>query len=164
MATFSMIGLERVFDDAPAEARIRHASCLLADVAWQANPDFRADRAVEMALHGNWVGVDAAGRVMMAQALSSSFGRDNLPDPLVEELCTGAQLGRAREWGLAIRLGQRLCGGVGSILKQTRLSLKANAVRLHVAASDAALVNDGVHRRLLRLATALDRPPEVVEE
>ena len=153
-----------LFDDLPAEARIRHASCLLADVAWQANPDFRADRAVEMALHGNWVGVDAAGRVMMAQALSSSFGRDNLPDPLVDELCTGAELGRAREWGLAIRLGQRLCGGVGSILKQTRLSLKANAVRLHVAASDAALVNDGVHRRLSRLGSALDRPPEVVEE
>ena len=101
---------------------------------------------------------------MMAQALSSSFGRDNLPDPLVENLCTGAQLDRAREWGLAIRLGQRLCGGVGSILKQTRLSLKAGELRLHVATSEAALVNDGVLRRLSRLATALDRQPEVIEE
>ena len=49
------------FDDLPAMSRIRHASCLLTDVAWQATPDFRADRGVEMALHGNWVGVDAAG-------------------------------------------------------------------------------------------------------
>lgn len=153
-----------LFDDVPETARIRHASCLLADVAWQANPDFRADRAVEMALHGNWVAVDGTGRVMMAQALSSSFGRDNLPDPFVEELCTPEQVARAREWGLAIRLGQRLCGGVGSILKQTRLGRKSNAVRLHVASSDAALVNDGVRRRLSRLAAALDRQPEVVED
>jgi len=29
-----------------------------------------------MALHGNWVAVTPAGRVIMAQALSSNFGRD----------------------------------------------------------------------------------------
>ena len=49
--------------------RLRLAACLLADVAWQANPDFRADRAIDMALHGNWVAIDPAGRVMLAQAL-----------------------------------------------------------------------------------------------
>ena len=27
-----------------------------------------------MALHGNWVAIDAPGRVMLAQALFSSFG------------------------------------------------------------------------------------------
>ena len=31
---------------------------MLADVAWQAHPDFRAERGVDMALHGNWVGID----------------------------------------------------------------------------------------------------------
>ena len=39
-----------IFDDGPAAARIRLAACLLADVAWAAHPDFRAERGVEMAL------------------------------------------------------------------------------------------------------------------
>ncbi|HZU50534.1 MAG TPA: Ppx/GppA family phosphatase, partial [Sphingomicrobium sp.] len=67
-------------DDHPEMRRLRLASCLLADVAWQANPGFRADRGIEMALHGNWVAVTPGGRVIMAQALTANFGRDRLPD------------------------------------------------------------------------------------
>jgi exopolyphosphatase/guanosine-5'-triphosphate,3'-diphosphate pyrophosphatase len=62
------------FDDDVERSRLRLASCQLADVAWQAHPDFRAERGVDMALHGNWVGIDGPGRVMIAQALFSSFG------------------------------------------------------------------------------------------
>ena len=151
-----------IFDDSPAEARIRHASCLLADVAWQASPDFRADRAVEMALHGNWVGVDAAGRVMMAQALSSSFGHDGLPDTALERLCSQDELERARQWGLATRLAQRLSGGVGSVLKRTSLGIDNRALQLTVRRGEEALVGDTVERRLVRLAGMLGLEPVVV--
>jgi len=151
-----------VFDDPPEMSRIRHASCLLTDVAWQATPDFRADRGVEMALHGNWVGVDAPGRVLMAQALSSSFGRDKLPNGSLAELCDPDELYRAQCWGLAIRLGQRLSGGVGSVLHSTSLSVYGDVFRLHVRAKDSALVSDGVQRRLSRLAEAMDGKADIV--
>jgi exopolyphosphatase/guanosine-5'-triphosphate,3'-diphosphate pyrophosphatase len=151
-----------LFDDAPAMARLRLASCLLADVAWQANPGFRADRAIEMALHGNWVAVTPAGRVIMAQALSANFGRDRLPDPRLMTLCKEGQLERAHCWGLAMRLGQRLSGGVGSVLRRTRLSAEDVTVRLHVRRSEQALIGDAVERRLARLAEALGRMPEIV--
>ena len=150
------------FDDSPALARIRHASCLLTDVAWQATPDFRADRGVEMALHGNWVGVDAPGRVMMAQALSSSFGRDKLPNGSLAQLCTADEINRSQCWGHAIRLGQRLSGGVGSVLQSTRLSLDADALCLHVRKGESALISDGVRRRLARLAEAIGRSARVI--
>jgi exopolyphosphatase/guanosine-5'-triphosphate,3'-diphosphate pyrophosphatase len=149
------------FDDPPPLARIRHASCLLTDVAWQATPDFRADRGVEMALHGNWVGVDAPGRVMMAQALSSSFGRDKLPNGSLAELCTPEEIARAQCWGMAIRLGQRLSGGVGSVLQSTSLSRDSEVLCLNVSADERALVSDGVQRRLSRLAEALGRTAKV---
>ena len=68
-----------LFDGPLEQERLRLASCLLADVAWQAAPMFRADRGVEMALHGDWTAVDAAGRVMMAQALTSNFGATGCP-------------------------------------------------------------------------------------
>jgi exopolyphosphatase/guanosine-5'-triphosphate,3'-diphosphate pyrophosphatase len=148
--------LAPLFEDEPRMHRLRLASCLLADVAWQANPGFRADRSVEMALHGNWVAVDAAGRVMMAQALSSAFGGERL-EPKLCQLCSEEALRRADAWGEAIRLGQRLSGGVGAVLKRTRLSNANGAVTLHVKRGEEALVGDQVERRLLRLAEKLGR-------
>jgi exopolyphosphatase/guanosine-5'-triphosphate,3'-diphosphate pyrophosphatase len=150
-----------VFDDAPAMRRLRLASCLLADVAWQANPGFRADRGMEMALHGNWVAVSPAGRVIMAQALSANFGRDRLPDPRLATLCKDEQLKRAHSWGLAMRLGQRLSGGVGAVLRRTRLSAADGAIRLHVKRGEEALIGDAVERRLARLAETLGCAPEI---
>jgi exopolyphosphatase/guanosine-5'-triphosphate,3'-diphosphate pyrophosphatase len=150
-----------LFDDEPAMRRLRLASCLLADVAWQANPGFRADRGIEMALHGNWVAVNPPGRVIMAQALSSNFGRERLPDARLSSLCKEEQLRRAHCWGVAMRLGQRLSGGVGSVLRRTSLEEVNGAVQLTVRRGEEALVGDQVERRLLRLAEALGREPVI---
>ena len=150
-----------LFDDPPETQRLRLAACLLADVVWQANPGFRAGRAVEMALHGNWVAVDAAGRAIMAQALCATFGGDRL-DERIADLCTGDQLQRARSWGEAMRLGQRLSGGVGAVLKRTSLSVHNGAIQLHVRRGEEALAGDQVERRLLRLAETLGREAAVL--
>jgi exopolyphosphatase/guanosine-5'-triphosphate,3'-diphosphate pyrophosphatase len=151
-----------IFDDEPAEARIRLAACLLADVAWQAHPDFRAERGVEMALHGNWVGVDACERVAIAQALFSNFGGGrSFSEPRVAALCPAAMLERAYRWGLAMRLGQRLSGGLAGSLERSRLSRQDGILRLTLRPGDEALYGEAVARRLERLATALDCRPEV---
>jgi exopolyphosphatase/guanosine-5'-triphosphate,3'-diphosphate pyrophosphatase len=150
-----------LFEDEPALRRLRLAACLLADVAWQANPGFRSERAIELALHGNWVSVNPAGRVIMAQALATSFGADRLPDARLGLLCREADLKRARCWGLAMRLGQRLSGGVGSVLKRTSLEAANGAVQLNVRRGEEALVGDQVERRLLRLAQGLGCEPVV---
>ena len=63
-------------DDSSGAARLRLAACLLADIAWNAHPDFRAERAVDTAIHGNWVGIDASGRALLGRALGSAFGGD----------------------------------------------------------------------------------------
>jgi exopolyphosphatase/guanosine-5'-triphosphate,3'-diphosphate pyrophosphatase len=153
-----------LFDDAPPMRRLRLASCLLADVAWQANPGFRADRGIEMALHGNWVAVNPAGRVIMAQALSANFGRDRLPDPRLMTLTKDEQLIRAHCWGVAMRLGQRLSGGVSSVLKRTRLSASDGTISLHVRRGEEALVGNQVERRFVRLAELLGCEPVIVSE
>ena len=150
-----------LFDDGPAMRRLRLASCLLADVAWQSNPGFRADRGIEMALHGNWVAVSPGGRVIMAQALSANFGRDRLPDARLTQLCKEEQLKRAHLWGLAMRLGQRLSGGVGSVLKRTSLAAGDGTVELGVRRGEEALIGDAVERRLLRLADLLGCKPVI---
>jgi exopolyphosphatase/guanosine-5'-triphosphate,3'-diphosphate pyrophosphatase len=98
----------------------------------------------------------------MAQALSSNFGREKLPDSKLAQLCAEDDLRRAHQWGLAMRLGQRLSGGVASVLDHTGLSADAEAVRLHVLRSEQALVGEPVKRRLTRLGEALGCKTEVV--
>ena len=150
-----------LFDDTPAMRRLRLASCLLADVAWQAHPDFRADRGIEMALHGNWVAVSPAGRVIMAQALSANFGRDELPDSRLRHLCKEDHLRRAHCWGQAMRVGQRLSGGVASVLERTGLSAGEGVIQLVVPRGEESLAGDAVERRFVRLAELLGCEPAV---
>ncbi|WP_419808216.1 Ppx/GppA family phosphatase [Sphingomonas sp.] len=151
--------LQPLFDrDPPAAARLRNAACQLADVGWRANPEFRAERSVEVALHGNWVGIDAAGRAQVAQALHASMGGQGVPAPL-ERLAGKGQRDRATAWGLAMRLGQRLSGGLAGPLRRSRLSADEGTVTLHLAAEDRALYGEAVERRHAALATSLGRLP-----
>ena len=150
-----------LFDDPPEHARLRLAACLLADVAWNAHPDFRAERGLEMALHGNWVGVDACGRVMIAQALFANFGGGRLPEKAVAALCPPALLERATLWGLAMRLGQRLSGGLAASLERSTLSCGDGVLRLALRKGEEALYGETVDRRLKRLAAALRCKSEV---
>ncbi|MGL4312655.1 MAG: Ppx/GppA family phosphatase, partial [Sphingomonas sp.] len=144
-------------DDSPDHARLRHAACLLADVGWHANPEFRAERGVEIALHGNWVAIDAAGRAIMAQALFTALGGGtSTPDPL-PLLASPADLARARQWGLAMRLGQRLSGGVAAPLQRSRLEADEAKLTLFLEQGDLPLYGETVERRHKALAAAFDR-------
>ena len=147
--------------DSPAQARLRLMACLLADVGWRANPEFRAERGVEIALHGNWVAIDAHGRAVVAQALFTSLGGGTtIPAPL-DTLASPAELKRAISWGLAMRLGQRLSGGLAGPLQRSRLADDGEVVTLNVSPDDLALYGDAVERRHAALAVALGREPIV---
>ncbi|HEY0327205.1 MAG TPA: Ppx/GppA family phosphatase, partial [Allosphingosinicella sp.] len=151
-----------VFDDTPGGARIRLAACLLSDIAWAAHPDFRAERGIDMALHGDWVAIDAPGRVMLAQALFANFGGDGFPYPAMAALCWEGALRRARQWGLAMRLAQRLSAGVEAPLRDSSLRIEGDELVLRLPSKDSALLGETVERRLKSLAASLDKKPRSV--
>ncbi len=138
-------------------ARLRHAACLLGDVGWMANPELRAERGLDIALYGNWVGVDARGRAMIAHALYTSFGGGNTPAPLVAQLSSPEDCATAAAWGLAMRLGQRLSGGVAGPLEVSALALDATHLTLSLPAEHALLYGEAVERRHKQLAAVLGR-------
>lgn len=142
-------------EDSGAWRRIRRAACLLADVGWRANPDFRSERGVEIALHSNWVGITAAERAMLAQALHSNFGGGMSLLPGMERLAAPQALKRAMLWGLAIRLGQRLSGGVEGPLLASRLEMAGDVLELRLRGVDADLFGEAVERRQRQLAQAM---------
>lgn len=154
--------LTPLFDgEAPEDVRLRHAACLLGDVGWRANPDFRAERAMETAVHGNWVGIDARGRAMMAQTLFTSFGGGAAPIPGLTSLAGEGDLLRAVRWGLAIRLCQRLSGGVAGPLKRSRIAAEGESLVLTLDPAEVGLYGEAVERRHKQLAIAMGLDPRV---
>jgi exopolyphosphatase/guanosine-5'-triphosphate,3'-diphosphate pyrophosphatase len=79
----------------------------------------------------------------------------------VAALCTPDELKRASLWGLAMRLGQRLSGGVAAGLERSALEIHEGALRLKLKERYEALYGETVERRLRNLALALGLKPEV---
>ncbi len=148
-------------DDDPPALRLRLAACLMSDFAWNAHPDFRAERAVDLALHGNWVGIDAHGRAVLGRTLCAAFGGDKCFDAKVAALLDSREEERCAAWGKAIRLAQRLSGGTETTLARTSIAVMEDKVVLDVPARYAALAGEAVEQRLKQLAKAIGRTAEI---
>ncbi len=148
-------------DEDAASARLRHAACLLSDVSWKANPDFRAERGVDVALHGNWIAIDSAGRAVIAQALFTNFGGGQLTPTEIAHLADPQALVAAVRWGLAMRFGQRLSGGVAEPLAVSSLAVQGQRLVLRLPHAQRGLVGDVVERRHKALAAAFGLHPAV---
>jgi len=147
--------IDALFADDPAPMRrLRHAVCMLHGTGWASNPEFRALSGEELAIHGNWVGVTASDRAVMGMALFVGMGGATEPG-ILSQLASPEELHRARRWGLAIRLAQRLSGGAPAILHQVRLERGPDRLTLHLPTALASLAEAVLNRRLNALATAL---------
>lgn len=147
-------------DDDPPARRLRLAACLMSDFAWNAHPDFRAERAVDLALHGNWVGIDAHGRAVLGRTLCAAFGGDKGFDSRVAALLDAREEERCAAWGRAIRLAQRLSGGTEA-LSRTSIALRDKKIILDVPKRHAALIGEAVEQRLRQLGKTLSRAVEI---
>jgi len=147
--------------ESDTDKRIRLAACLLADTGWRAHPEFRAERGLEMALHGNWVGIESNGRGRMAQALFTNFGGGvGLVEKLVN-LCSKKELEQAARWGLAMRFGQRLSGGVAEPLRLSEVAVEDNRLILALDKGDSELYSQPVAKRHRQLADAFGKQAEM---
>lgn len=137
------------------DARLCRAACLLADSVWNVNPEYRADHALDHALDGNWPGVNASDRAIIAAALwTVHAGKRVLPEMLMQLAKPGA-LAQAVIWGLAIRLAQRLDGGSGAALADSRIDGDGDTLCLHLSGQAIRLRSNSVQRRLQALGDGL---------
>lgn len=151
-----------IFDGDRGEMqRLCKAACNLSDVAWRANPDFRAARGLDFALHGNWVGIGPAGRELIGQAIWSCFGGGTGAYPGFGGLADEADRQRAASWGQALRLAQRLSGGTAAVLTRSGLRREGSKLMLDLSPEAAAFSGEQVEKRLRQLAEGLDCDHEV---
>ena len=148
--------LDQLFGDEPRElSRLREAVCLLRGTGWASNPDFRAMGGEELALHGNWSGIDAADRAVMAMALFVGMGGGESAPAILGQLAEPTELDRARAWGHAIRLAQRIGGGAPDLLQRTGLRLDDGTLTVALPAGQHVLIDEALTRRAQRLARSL---------
>ncbi len=148
-------------DDDPPARRLRLAACLMSDFAWNAHPDFRAERAVDLALHGNWVGIDAHGRAVLGRTLCAAFGGDKGFDKKVVALLDAREEVRCSAWGRAIRLAQRLSAGTEATLRRTSIALEKERIVLRIPKRHAELVGEAVEQRLKQLGKSTGRSASI---
>ncbi len=156
--------ISTLFDnEGTSEKRIRRAFCNLSDVAWMANPDFRAEWALEIGLHGRWSAISGRERDMLGQALFSCFGGGAKLYPNGGKLANAAEMRRAIIWGLSARLAQRLSGGRIETLSKTRLLSNENMLILKCDKDYLNLIGESVSKRLSQLASFMNKDIQVIE-
>jgi len=143
----------------PKTDRLHYAACVLSDIAWRGHPDFRAERAVEIMLHGRWLGVNHAERAYIAVVLNAVYGekRDAKHIKKARLVLSDEEENGARSLGFAIRLAQRLSGGAVTALDVSHLTMSDSVITLWIDKKYPDLRGEIVTRRLAALAKYFDR-------
>nr|WP_255460780.1 exopolyphosphatase [Novosphingobium sp. ERN07] len=138
-----------------ARTPLGRAALALCLAAGRVEPNLRRGLPADWGLAKRWVGVDNAGRAMLAAALRGSVGKvqkDAVAEPWAR-LAPSAALAEARGLGLAARLCRRMSAGSAAVIRSTRLTVEGGHLRLTSAVPQ--LIGDGSSRDLKELAQHL---------
>ena len=154
--TDRLFGSARI-EESAEETRLRHAACLLSDIAWRAHPDYRGEEALEAIAYANVAGIDHVGRAFLALAVYHRYvgAGDDRGMVRLRPLLTAKLLERARLVGLACRLAYVLSASVPGVLPQIALTVRGKQLVLTLPEALAALEGRRVHGRLRQLAKLL---------
>lgn len=135
-------------DETPEQTAIRTAACLVSGGGLEEESEARAEHALDVALLGAWIGIDARGRELLAQALYTAWGGKGRPDAIDETHSL------AMRWGEAIRLAERLGANHSAPLSHGGLSRQGKDVVLTLRHADEALYGDIVRKQHRTVAAA----------
>ncbi len=145
------------------QKRLRHAACLLSDIGWHAHPDYRGVQSLNLVAHGNFVGVDHAGRAFLALTVyyrNEGTIKDELSQSLIE-LVDKDMVKRARILGSAFRAAHMVSAAMPGVLPNTPLSYEGNRLVWSLPEPYSNLDGERVDRRIKDLAGLLDREAEI---
>ena len=144
--------------EGPAERRLRHAVCLLSDIAWRDHPDYRGEQAFDRILRLPIGGIEHRERVFAAAAVAARYAGTLEPTgQTVLRLVDEPRLGQALILGLGLRLAYSLSGATRRLLKETSLRLAADRLTLVLPKNGAVMYGEAVDRRLEVLGRAIGR-------
>jgi len=150
-------------DENETEKRLRHAACLLSDIAWRAHPEYRAQRAVNVVTQAPFVSIDHPGRAFLSLAIvlrhEGMEGVDVVAD--LRSLLTTRLFLRARVLGAAMRVAYLMSASMPGVLPRTALRLDCETLRVLLPRDLADLASDRVLNRLKGLGRLLGVETEI---
>ena len=149
--------------ETPEQRRLRHAACLLSDIGWRAQPDYRGIQSLNLVAHGTFVGVDHPGRAFLALTVyyrNEGVVKDEFSQRLVE-LVDKDMLKRARILGAAFRAAHMVAAAMPGVLTNTPIAYEGNRLVWTLPDPYSNLEGERVIRRFKALAELLDRDGEI---
>ena len=145
------------------ERRLRHAACMMADISWRANPDYRSGRALTIISQAAIVGVDHPGRLFLALAVFFRYQGINAKHAPREfiDLIPEDWLERARILAGAMRLAYVLTGAMTGVLPKIKLFIDGKKLVLDMPKKLSDLYGESVAKKLNQLADAMGLEAEI---
>jgi exopolyphosphatase/guanosine-5'-triphosphate,3'-diphosphate pyrophosphatase len=142
--------------EAPEDARIRQAACLMSDIGSHDHPDYRAEQAFLRVLRQPGIALDHHTRAFLGTVLALRYDADLTADFLApaRALLDPLSLHRAECIGFAFRLAYTLSGGTPDLLAAAHLRRTEGDLTLSLMEGAGVFASDSVMRRLDRLAQA----------
>jgi exopolyphosphatase/guanosine-5'-triphosphate,3'-diphosphate pyrophosphatase len=149
-------------EESAEETRLRHAACLLSDIAWRAHPDYRGEQSYDLVANAAVVGLDHPSRAYLALAASyRHVSCEQEVSPQARSLVSARQLDRARLLGSAMRVAYIVSAAMPGVLSRTPMTVQKGKVVLTLPSDLAALNSDRLQTRLRQFARLLGGDPEV---
>lgn len=144
-------------DETPEETRLRHAACLLSDVARYVHTEYRVERGLDLVAEANMTGVNHADRIFLALSVYFRYGgsADNESAPLLS-LAGERVLERTRILGAAFRLANLISAGTAGVIYNTPVHRKGKKLVVDLGPPYNMLDGDRVRRRAESLASLLN--------
>lgn len=146
-----------LIDETVEEKRLRHAACLLSDIAWRAHPEYRAQRALNVVTQGPFVSIDHPGRAFLSMAIVLRHEGPEGDDAIAElrSILTTRLFLRARVLGAAMRVAYLLSASMPGVLPRTTMRLAEATLKLSLPSELTDLASDRVLNRLKSLGRLL---------
>jgi len=150
-------------DETDRERRLRRAACLVADIGWRADQDYRGEQSLNIVAHAAFAGIDHPGRAFLALTVLFRYQgiRGDGVSPRLLELVDKRALGRAKLIAAAQRLAYVLSGFMPGVLPRTALTVGDKRLTLKLKRKLRNLHGEPVIKRLGDLARQLDRSPSI---
>ncbi|MEE7477536.1 exopolyphosphatase [Methylobacterium hispanicum] len=148
------------------ERRLRHAACLLSDLAWRAHPDYRGEQSIALIQNGAFTGIDHPGRayLALAVALRHEGVAPEKASPVLRALAGPRLFERARLLGALLRVAFPISAAMGGVLERAPLTATDRTVTLRLPASARSLGNDRLLNRVRGLGRLIGRDGKIEME
>lgn len=142
--------------------RIRHAACLISEVAWRANPDYRAEEAARVVAYAALPAIDHRERAFLASVQHARYEglTENVTPPL-RSLLTLAEIDHARALGCIIRVAYNISAGQPGVLAKTPISVVGGKLVQVLPSAFTDLSNERLVARLKQAAKMLGTGQEI---